>query len=174
MNSLKNFKKMSAAMYGVIIICFFMPFVNLTCSGEKMMTFTGFQMVTGTTIQQPSMFGEQAPAEEVPAEPLAMVAFLIAIAGLALSFTIKRPGPLVAAILSGVGALAMLVLKAKLDNEALKHGQGLVQIEYSFGFWSSLLLFVASGFLNGFLLSHKDVPSTLQDRQPIQVPDEAL
>ena len=73
----KSVKNISPAIFGIIVICFFLPFINVSCSDQKLMSFTAFQMVTGTTIQQPSMFGENTERQEVDPEPLA-IAILIA------------------------------------------------------------------------------------------------
>lgn len=50
-------KKAIPAILGLALICFFLPFVTVSCQGQKLMTFSGIQLVTGTTIQEPQMFG---------------------------------------------------------------------------------------------------------------------
>ena len=50
-------KKFSPAFYGAIVILFFLPFVNLSCGGQTIMSVTGFQLITGTEINPTGMFG---------------------------------------------------------------------------------------------------------------------
>ncbi len=51
-------KKFSPALFGVIILCFFLPFANLSCSGQTVMTLTGFQLITGTEYSDQNMMGQ--------------------------------------------------------------------------------------------------------------------
>ncbi|GAB4388736.1 MAG: hypothetical protein Kow0025_09830 [Thermodesulfovibrionales bacterium] len=152
------FRKITPAMYGAIVICFFLPFVNVSCSGQKVMSFTGFQMVTGSTYQTPSMYGEKTKSEKIDPEPPAIAAFVLAIAGLALSLTRSKKGSLFSSAASFGGLVALLWLKADLDNDALKSGQGIIQLEYSMGYWLSVILFGASVFVNGLLSAQKGAP----------------
>jgi hypothetical protein len=48
---MKNF--LSPAIYGVIILCFFLPWVSVSCQGQPIVTFSGFQLAKGTTFDQP-------------------------------------------------------------------------------------------------------------------------
>ena len=50
-------KKFSPAIYVVIVILFFMPFVNLSCGGQTIMSISGFQLITGTEVDAQGMFG---------------------------------------------------------------------------------------------------------------------
>ena len=80
-----SLKKFSPGFYGVIILCFFMPFVNLTCSGQKIMSLSGFQLITGTEVKANEMFGELSennePREknEVDPQPLALFALILSL-----------------------------------------------------------------------------------------------
>ena len=51
-------KKFSPALFGLVILCFFLPFVNLSCSGQTVMTLTGFQLITGSEYSEPNMRGQ--------------------------------------------------------------------------------------------------------------------
>jgi len=56
-------KKFSPAFYGIIILLFFLPFVNLSCSGQTIMSLSGFQLITGSEYKANSMFGETTEGE---------------------------------------------------------------------------------------------------------------
>lgn len=154
---MKNgFKKFSPAIFGIAIICFFLPFINVTCSGEKVATLTGIQLVTGTTIEQPSMFGEKKQVRKVEGEPLAILAFLSAIVGLGLSFLKSRKSSIAPAIMGIAGLILLLLLKAKLDNDILREGEGMLRLEYEIGFWLTFLLFLFAAGWNGFLFFRRE------------------
>ena len=137
-------QKVSAALFGVILFCFFLPFIDVTCNGLKAASVTGFQMVTGATVEK----------QKVEAEPLAILVFVAAIAGLGLSFLKRRNATIAAATSGAVGLIFMLLLKFKLDGYALravKEGRGMIGVEYNIAFWVSALLFLASAGLGGFV-----------------------
>lgn len=149
-------KKFSPAVFGIIIICFFLPFMDVACSGQKVISVSGFQMVTGTTLQQPGMFGAKTKTEKVDAEPLAIATFVCVIIGLLTSFIKNKKSAILPTIFSIAGIVTLLMLKNKLDNDVLKAGAGMVQISYVFGFWAILVLLIISAGLNGFIFSGKD------------------
>ena len=144
-------KKISPSMYGIIIICFFLPFTTASCSGQKILTLTGFQMVTGTTVRQPNMFGEQPKQKKIGTEPYAIAGFLLALAGFAISFSRNKTAYFFSAITSAAGAVCLLLLKTKLDQEALNSGQGLILLDYDFGYWASFIIFILSAAMNGYI-----------------------
>jgi hypothetical protein len=101
-------------------------------------------MVTGATVEK----------QKVEAEPLAILVFVAAIAGLGLSFLKRRNATIAAATSGAVGLIFMLLLKFKLDGYALravKEGRGMIGVEYNIAFWVSALLFLASAGLGGFV-----------------------
>lgn len=141
----------SAALFGLILLCFFLPFVNVTCNRMQVTSITGFQMLTGATVKQ----------QKAEAEPLALLVFLSAIAGLGLSFFRGRTAKIADPTSATVGLILMLLLKFKIDSYALravKEGRGIIGVEYNIAFWVAVLLFVASAGLSGFVL--------FQDRDP--------
>lgn len=149
-------RKLSLAIFGLIFICFFLPFANVSCEGHRVATLTGMQLVTGATIKQPelpSMFGEksQAEAEKVEREPLAILALLSAVVGLGLSFLKGRTSLIASAITGVVGLIFLLLLKTKLSNDILREGQGVLHLEYGIGFWLTFLLFISAALWNSLL-----------------------
>ena len=149
-------KKFSPALFGIMIFCFLLPFMEVSCSGHKVMSFTGIQLVTGITIQQPSMFGEKTESQKVGPEPLAIITFSCVIIGLLLSFIKNRRSAILPAVSAGVGTITLLMLKTKIDNAVLREGGGMIQVSYTFGFWVLLMLLIAGVGLNIYVFSGKD------------------
>ena len=56
-------KKLSPAFYGVIVLLFFLPFVNLSCSGQTIMSLSGLQLITGSEYKADGMFGQPTEGE---------------------------------------------------------------------------------------------------------------
>lgn len=141
--------KVSPAIFIATILCFLFPFITVSCGGQKVATFSGVQLATGTSVSQPQMFGPTQKKDVAP-EPLAAIAALCTIVGLALSFLPAKValGP---AISGGVGALFLLLLKSKMDDQIVKQGQGMLQVNYEAGFTLTLVLLVAGAAWNGYL-----------------------
>jgi DNA-directed RNA polymerase subunit RPC12/RpoP len=147
-----HLKKFSPIPFLVCILCFFFPFVNVSCGGQRVASFRGIQLVTGITIRQPELFGPPK-VQRVGPEPLALIALLCAgVAGLA-ALMRSKAGAIVAALLGGAGAVVLLVLKAKIDNAVLKEGQGMFQVEYGSAYWLAFLLLLVGCGLNAYVFA---------------------
>ena len=172
---MQSAKKFSPVIFVFVIICFFLPFVNFSCGGQKIASFTGIQLVIGAKVNQPpSMFGESTDMSrsfgmetsrpktskqgEKAQDSLIIAAFIIAIAGLALSFLKGKNSSIVPAILGVAGIIVLLIFKIKTDNEILREGGGAIQVEYVIGFWLTFLAFVLAALFNGFIFFSKEKP----------------
>lgn len=147
-------RKISLGALLVALICFFLPFTELSCQGQKVTSLTGIQLVTGTTLSQPRPFGPPKKTK-MPSEPLAVVAFVCA--GLAMAFAVlrNRMATIISAVVSAAGAVTLLLLKSKIDSDIMKEGQGVLQVGYLFPYWLALLLYVAASVLNGYAFTQR-------------------
>lgn len=151
MEPLKNF---SPAFYGVISFLFFLPFVNLSCGGQTIMSVTGFQLITGTEVNAAGMFGSEmnsndefntSEKKEIESQPLALFAFVAAIIGLIISFFKMRITALSNIVVSVAGVVFLFLLKVSLDGDADLNvsGQNVITLDYQFAYWCSIILFIA-------------------------------
>jgi ribosomal protein S27AE len=178
MNELKNF--LSPVFFVIVIICFFLPFFNLTCQQQKIASLTGFELMTGTTIKTNeningsndmplSGLNKGIKSESVSAEPLALIVFLMAIGGLILSFYKKYSdlGPAIAALL---GVVSLIFLSSVVTDDLLGRAQYQpLAVECTTGYYISLIFFVAALFYNAYLfairISYKPADtSTIEDK----------
>ncbi len=136
-------RKLSPAAFVLALICFFLPFVTFSCQGQKIASFSGIQLATGTTVQQPQVFGPPK-SQKVGAEPLAVLALLSVLAGAGLSFLKGKKGVVSSAGLAGLGVILLAALKSKLDGDALRQGGGAIQVNYEAGFYLSLIFLLAA------------------------------
>jgi len=141
--------KVSAAIFAAAAFCFLLPFVTVSCGGQKVATFSGVQLAFGTEVNQPQMFGP-AQKKNVDAEPLATLAGLCALLGLGLGFIESSRAALGPAVSGVVGALFLLLVKSNMDDKIVKQGQGMLQVSYEAGFTLTLLLLIAGAALNGY------------------------
>ena len=138
--------KVSPVIFILATLCFLLPFVTVSCNGQKMASLTGIQLATGTTVDQPQAFGP-SQKKNVGAEPLATLALLCAIAGLGLSFLGIRLA-IAPAVSGAAGALFLLLLQSKLNSDMSKEVQGAFRLDWEMGFALALLFFVAGAAWN--------------------------
>lgn len=136
-------RKLSPAVFVLALICFFLPFVTFSCQGEKIASFSGIQLATGTTIQQPQVFGPPK-SQKVDAEPLALLALLSVLAGVGLSLLRGKKGAVSSVVPGGLGVILLGALKSKVDGDALRQGGGAIQVSYGAGLYLVIVFLLAA------------------------------
>jgi len=131
-------KNISPAILGFALICFILPWAEISCQGHKVATVNGFQLATGTTIE----------GQKVKGEALAVFTLLSAIVGLALCFIKDKGRTLGVIVSSGVGIATILLLKLKLDGDILREGRGIIQLSYGAGYYLILISFLSTIGIN--------------------------
>lgn len=144
-------RKISPATLILTLICFFLPFVTFSCQGRAIGSLSGMQLSTGTTVQQPQMFGPPK-AQKIAAEPLASLALLCVLVGLGLSFLKGRKGAAGSAALACLAVFFLVGLKSKLESDALRQAGGVVQLSFDAGYYFSLVLLLAAAGLGVYAL----------------------
>jgi len=149
-------RKYSPAFFGLVLLCFCFPFTHISCQGDRVATFSGVQLVVGTRISTADMemLGQnpRSAQQKVGRELWAILAFLSAGAGLA-GFALKgQRRYLDGAIAGGVGVLALLLLKLRIDDAVLSEGEGMLRAEYGGGYYLAMLVFASAAALHGYLL----------------------
>ncbi|UPT68923.1 MAG: hypothetical protein M0D57_09990 [Sphingobacteriales bacterium JAD_PAG50586_3] len=86
--------------FGIVILCFLLPFINIKCNGVKLITLSGVQMATGANINagDQGMFGKRMMDETSTADKTKMmsipllVTLIVLVAALAtvLTMTLKN------------------------------------------------------------------------------------
>lgn len=136
-------KKIPVAGYVLALICFALPFVQVSCAGQKIATLSGFDLVTGTTIT----VTENTPPSRTPPSTPAVLALLLVIAGIVLGLIARRGTVIAAAICGVVGAASLMTLASSEMANAPPSANGLLTIDYQFGFYLAVLLMFGSGVL---------------------------
>jgi hypothetical protein len=130
------------------------------------MKLTGFQLITGTEVKQPEMFGQDMfeqnnsmdkKSEEIEAQPMALFAFLAALVALLISLVKKKPTAIINVVISVLGFIFLLLLKFNIEGDASLNsgGQGVITLDYQFGYWFSIFLFLAGAVLNWRIFKEK-------------------
>ena len=128
----------------LIGLCFLLTFVQVSCAGQRIATFSGVQLVTGTKVVQQAMFGERQ-VREVKPEPFAVVAAFAVLAGLFFSLAPGRAGNVLPALACLVGLTALLLLMGKLQAEAAREASGVLEVTFGPGFMGAAVLLLLGG-----------------------------
>jgi Zn finger protein HypA/HybF involved in hydrogenase expression len=166
MEELKKF--LNPLFFVIIIICFFVPFFNITCQQQKIASITGFELITGTTISTNSLtkglsgistqqndLNKGLKTDTVDPEPLAIIALLIAIIGLIFSFFGKF-SDIGSAIAGLLGGLSIFFLNTVItDNLLGKINYQPLAVECGTGFYIVIILFIILLLYNAYLFSQR-------------------
>lgn len=137
-------RKVSLTALILALFCFVLPFVTFSC-GPVAMTFSGIEMVTGTTVQLPQPYGPPE-SRRVDPEGWAVLAFLVAIAGLGFGFAKAKSLSVGSPASAGLSVLSLVYLKSKLESDALQQGGGAIQVNWQVGYYLTVIfLLIAIG-----------------------------
>jgi len=115
------------------------------------MNFSGIQLATGTTIDQPQMFGPPK-MQKVESEPLAALTLLSVLAGTGLSFVRPKIGTISSACAAGLIIILLAALKSKLDGDAVRQSGGTIEVSAEAGFYLSVILMLAAVRSSAYVL----------------------
>ncbi len=159
-------KKISPALYLVILIGFFLPFIEISCSNNSLGTFSGYTVMTGDAGQSLAQANKDVKSG---LNIELVIVFLMTIAGLIFSF-FKNPKTIIGAALAGlIGFIFLMIFKSNLDSQITSANQfmTIVQIHYKIGFWISFIFFLGAIGLNIILFfSSKKVKPAAVIPQP--------
>jgi hypothetical protein len=167
-------RKRSPFMFLVIGLCFFLPFISISCSGQRLGTLSGVQLVTGAEIDideqaLTEQFGDlnggttgfstftsgdpdERPTEDNEPSVWAIIALAGAAIGVIVGFVTKGRmraiGSLTAALL---GLAGLIGLRLDLEGD-LGEAKGLVSVDYRIGYWIAALLFAVLAIAHGTFL----------------------
>jgi hypothetical protein len=141
----------SILLFAGSALCFFFPFVTVSCGAVRVFTLTGQQLATGGAIEMPQVLGP-SKSQRVDPNPLASGAALCALAGVVLSFAGRRLAA-GAAVSGAVGTVSLGVLASRMGGEVRRLTEGLGQSSLEVGFILAVCLMVAATAWNIYLLS---------------------
>jgi len=139
-------RKLPPAAYLLALICFLLPFVEVSCNGQKVVSLTGIQLLAGPQIGGGvGMFAQ--PKQQIKPETSVVIAFVAGIAGLVLSLLKQRRTDIVGAVCGIVGGGSLLALQQSILSGAPPQALGLLQVQYQPTYYLSVLLLFAGACL---------------------------
>ncbi len=131
-------------LLGGLLVLFLMPFSTLSCGGAKIVTLSGFQMATGTSVSMKSPVTDELKQEVIKPEPLTALAGIAAIAAFGLALLKGKAGRLGLRAASLVCGACLLITKLKVEQDIVKQGHGMLTVQWEIGYWLALLAAIAA------------------------------
>ena len=160
-----NSTLITTAMLAVVLICFFLPFAEISCNNVQFFSLTGKDMLRGREMTKADVleFAKKANLEKemnamnpdetqnknIPPNPWAIAAFVMAAIGVLTGVVLRRFGTVIHLVTSVVAAIALLGLQISLNSQFNYSNSFVnvqVNIKYLAGYWLSLIL---SGLVAG-------------------------
>jgi len=134
-------RRLSSLGFGVILVCFFLPWASFSCSGGQPGTVTGAQFLVGTSLEHTT----------VEREEWAIATLVLAATGAALSLVYPRRHLLILAL--SVAALATHAVTAiSIATHSILESAVGIQVHLAYGYWIVLVSLILVVGLNGVVL----------------------
>ncbi len=153
---MNNFRKIALFKIAVILLMFLLPFVNVSCQGLDAQTFTGMDLVLGSSLNQSSSASALQNALSSEGIPAAMIALVCAVGALA-SAMVTRGWLHVVAVsgLSTMGAMSLLWLHLTISADVLQRGQGALTLTWNAAYWMALCFFASLALLGAIGITRR-------------------
>ncbi|SFH66344.1 hypothetical protein SAMN05192551_10258 [Tindallia magadiensis] len=130
---MNQYKKISPSLLGLVLICFLLPFITVSCEGETIARLSGVELMTGSQV------GTGFAAERVESSPEIVVTAILVVAGLITAILKKY---LFAGIASGIGVISLLMFRSRVNESAMQFYPAIVRLRI--GYWLALLLLIGA------------------------------
>lgn len=170
-------KKLSPVIFGLAFIFFFLPWLNVSCQGQKILSLSGWDLSFKSSFEPSAnkMFGQTTPmrpttqksSRDNPTRIIAMIAFLITLAGIAVGFLKPPLGSLTSIAAGALGIILLIIVRLKISGEMGK-AEAFIQISYGIGYYLTFLMYIVAIIYSA--LTMKGAPATLTVPQPARAP----
>jgi hypothetical protein len=127
-------KTIRVAPFILALLCFALPFLQVSCKRIPVLSVTGVQLVTGAEVEGRNPLTGEMATHTIPSNDWIALALISTLLAIGLSFTKGLEWILFPAILGGSGLICMFVAKKSLDQQILIEGEGLLKIDCLPGF----------------------------------------
>lgn len=152
----------SSVAFGVAVLLFFTPFLDIKCNNMSLQKVSGIELATGFSIKSPGsnnslLDGVEkttgAKGEKKDPYVLALVALALGVGGLLLSLPNSKAttaGGIITGILGVAAMIAMMIdIKGDIKGESLGTEDGVkVVVEFTLFFYLTIIAFLAAAYFS--------------------------
>jgi len=129
----------------LVVICFFLPWASVSCSGRQIISVTGSEIATGNypglnnISDATSLFGYNPDYSGIPSYPAVLLLPLIGAVGF---FVLngKRESSIISMSVGALGCIGLLILMVSISDLKNKVSTGGVfELKYEIGIWGQWL-----------------------------------
>jgi hypothetical protein len=151
------------APFAFALLCFLMPFFQVSCQGQKVADITGLETAIGKNIENKNPRTGEVKVDRMEPKILGMVALGLAALATAVAASSGKTSQVIA-LLSGVGSfISILGVWGQLRQDVAKNGPGMVTIDPQFGFYLA-----CAGLLIGAWLAMDQLKRSKEKPVPVE------
>lgn len=172
---MKTLKMLSPVFYLVVIISFFMPFIEISCQHTSLGTLSGYTVMTGSAGENLSKTSKDVKTE-INLE--LVVVFVTAILGLVLTI-FKNPKLVIASALTAlIGFVFLMIFRSNLQAQVQTTNQfmQIIQVHYKLGYWLCFIFLLVAVLFETiyFFTTKKESVAAGQTFSPINPPPDEV
>ncbi len=155
--------KISAVLYAIVILAFFMPFFVVSCEKTELVSIKGIQLVTGgeakiEIAEMLSAMGNKSKddnqKQKIKAQPMAIAVFALAILTFIIVLVLPRKLYFLPVLLSLAGVLLLQILRGSMLNVLTQTDTGMnlgvdmskmLSLQAKSGFWLANIALILGG-----------------------------
>ena len=138
-------KKISVSLFIILLMCFILPFVMISCQAQEIVTLSGFELATGKDLSD--ITGDD---DRIPPNPLIIITLLVITASTGYCFMTDKVNSLILAVMSAASFILLLIFKSIFTQRLMEETSGMLNIQYKFGFWAATLISAVAAAYNGY------------------------
>lgn len=141
--------------FGIVILLFLLPFFDIKCSGQKIASVRGTQLITGTNLNMGGGFDNGnlgTQKQSVNPNIWAIIALISAAGGGGFYIAKHKREALIGAVASGVGIISLTFLRMGALFTVNRMAENMITISFKPAYWVALLAFTVAGMISFFRL----------------------
>lgn len=158
---MKILKYFNPALFIILIVCFFLPFVQVSCGGEKLIEASGIDIVTGSDNSKETKSEDKTRDDNyryimIIAFGITLIGFIISI--LPLIKGMEKSSKIFYILMAGItlSSFILLILYIFLTDRSLKDTKNILEFKLLYGFYVVEILYIITTINNILLIIFPD------------------
>ena len=141
--------------------------MDLKCNDAFIAQVNRIELITGYDIHPRTEIPETIlkhnaldEASDIDRNYFAVTAFILALAGLILTLTMREKREMFLAMIGLAGAMCMFLMRIQIQNKIARDTEDaatyIINIDFVLGYWLTLILFLIAAFMNMYALMEEE------------------
>lgn len=137
----------SLSTFLLILLCFLLPFLRITCSGQEILNLSGYELAFGATKTIDT--GWDSRTEKAEPVVSALVCLIAAIVGAGLTFVSGKSGSLMRLIAAAIGFILLCIVPVEVRAKMGSRSAGAdIGVKLGVGWIVTSLLFIGAAVVS--------------------------